>query len=269
MRRKRSEELILKKKEVFLIIGILSFLCLLSAVLFVAFYDYYPVEPRAEKVEKEAKNDTDDYETIGWIRVQGTNIDYPVIYAPGYDFDGLTSNFAWNEVKSDKLLNKVSITGHNITNLSANPKMASDDSIRFESLMSFIYLDFVEDNKFIQYTYNGKDYVYEVYAVSFPEYGDTDVFVDENLTKEEMKEYIEQSLEDSIFEFNIDVNENDKLISLITCTRLFGPFSTREIRVDARMVRDGETKVNYGVTKTSNYDEINKLMKGGENNDKA
>ena len=79
--------------------------------------------------------------------------------------------------------------------------MASDDSVRFESLMSFIYLDFVKDNKFIQYTYNGKDYVYEVYAVSFPEYGDTDVFVEENFTKEEMKEYIEQSLEDSIFKF--------------------------------------------------------------------
>ena len=112
-------------------------------------------------------------------------------------------------------------------------------------------------------------YVYEVYAVSFPEYGDTDVFVEENFTKEEMKEYIEQSLEDSIFKFNIDVNENDKLISLITCTRLFGAFSTREIRVDARMVREGETKVNYGVEKTSNYDEIDKLMKGGENNEKA
>ena len=181
----------------------------------------------------------------------------------------MTNNFAWNEVKTDEVLNKVNITGHNITNLSANPKMASDDSVRFESLMSFIYLDFVKDNKFIQYTYNGKDYVYEVYAVSFPEYGDTDVFVEENFTKEEMKEYIEQSLEDSIFKFNIDVNESDKLISLITCTRLFGAFSTREIRVDARMVREGETKVNYGVEKTSNYDEIDKLMKGGENNEKA
>ena len=55
----------------------------------------------------------------------------------------MTNNFAWNEVKTDEVLNKVNITGHNITNLSANPKMASDDSVRFESLMSFIYLDFV------------------------------------------------------------------------------------------------------------------------------
>ena len=227
------------------------------------------MEPRAEQVREEAKNDTENYETVGWIRVQGTNIDYPVIYAPGYDFVDMTNNFAWTEVKSDELLNKVSITGHNITNLSANPKMADDDSVRFESLMSFVYPEFVEENKYIQYTYNGEDYLYEVYAVSFPKHGDTDLYISSDLTEDEMSEYIEQALEDSIFEFNIDVNENDKLISLITCTRMFGVHSDREIRVDARMVRDGEKKTNYGVTKTSNYDEIEKLMKGGENNEKA
>lgn len=258
-----------RKKKVFLYIGILSFFCLLCAFFFLIFYDYYPVEPRAEQVLEEEKNDTDDYETMGWIRVQGTNIDYPVIYAPGYDFSDITKDFAWNEVKSDELLNKVNITGHNILNLSANPKMADENSRRFESLMSFVYLDFVKDNKYIQYTYQGKDYIYKVYAVSFPEHGDTDVFVRKNLTAIEMKDYINQSLEDSIFKFNIDVNENDKLISLITCTRMFGVHTDHELRVDARMIRDGELKTNYGVKKTSNYKEIAKLMKGGENNDKA
>ena len=35
-----------------------------------------------EKYSKE--NDNEHYETNGWIRVQGTNIDYPVLYAPRY-----------------------------------------------------------------------------------------------------------------------------------------------------------------------------------------
>lgn len=267
--RKRSEKLIDKKKRSFLIVGILSFLCLLGAVLFIIFYDYYPEESRVDEITKEAKNDTDKYKTTGWIRVQGTNIDYPVIYAPGYDFSDLTNNFAWNEVDSDKLLNKVTISGHNIMNLSANPKIGDDKSQRFESLMGFVYLDFVKDNKYIQYTFDGEDYMYKIYAISFPEHGDTDLFIREDLSKSEMKKYIENSLKDSIFKFDIDVNENDKLISLITCTRLFGAHSTREIRIDARMVRKGEKKMNYGVEKTSNYDEIDKLMKGGENNEKA
>lgn len=266
---KKSEILINRKKRNFFIAGILSFLCLVSAVLFIVFYDYYPAESRVDDIKNEAKNDSDKYETIGWIRVQGTNIDYPVIYAPGYDFSGLTNNFAWNEVNSDTLLNKVTVSGHNILNLSANPKIGDKNSQRFESLMGFIYLSFVKENKYIQYTFGGEDYVYKIYAVSFPEHGDTDLFISEDLSKAEMKKYIDNSLKDSIFKFDIDVNENDSLISLITCTRLFGPHSDHEIRIDARMVRDGEFKTNYDVKKTSNYDEIEKLMKGGEYNEKA
>ena len=42
------------------------------------------IESRVDKVSEYAKKDSDDYTTIGWLRVQGTNIDYPVIYAPSY-----------------------------------------------------------------------------------------------------------------------------------------------------------------------------------------
>ena len=85
--------------------------------------------------------------------------------------------------------------------------------------------------------------------------------LDRVLSKKEMKEYINQTLEDSIFKFDIDVNEDDKLLSLITCTRMFGAYSTRELRVDARLVRDGEIKTNYDVEKTDKYEEIEELMK--------
>ena len=44
---------------------------------------------------------------------------------------------------------------------------------------------------------------------------------------------------------------------------------THNFRVDARLVRDGELKTNYGVKKTDKYKEIDDIMKGGENNDKA
>ena len=109
--RKKTKLLISKKKKVFLIIGILSFLCLLAAIIFLLFYDYYPIESRVDKVSEYAKKDSDDYTTIGWLRVQGTNIDYPVIYAPSYDFSGMTHDFLWNEVKSDELLNQVTVSG--------------------------------------------------------------------------------------------------------------------------------------------------------------
>lgn len=233
-------------------------------------HDYYPVESRVSNIDEYSKEDPDEYTTVGWIRVQGTNIDYPVIYAPRYDLGYKTDNFAWNEVNSDHLLNKVSINGHNIMNLSSNPLVADKNHTRFEQLMSFVYLDFVEENKYIQYTFDGVDYIYKIFAVSFPEYGETDTFLDHDLSSSEMKDYIEQSLEDSIFEFNIDVDENDKIISLVTCTRMFqlaGEY--REFRVDARLVRENELKTNYGVKRTDKYKELDSVMKGGEYNEEA
>lgn len=267
--RKRTKKLISKKKKVFLLIGVLSFFCLLGAIFFLLIYDYFPVESRVDNMKEYAKNDTEDYTTIGWLRVQGTNIDYPVIYAPEYDFSGKTDNFLWNEVHSDKLLNQVSISGHNILNLSSNPAVADKNHRRFEQLMSFIYLDFVKENKYVQYTFNGKDYVYKIFSVSFEKRSDIPKFTREDFSKKEMKDYIQQSLEDSIFEFNIDVDENDKILSLITCTRMFGHYQNIEFRVDARLVRDGEIKTNYGVEKSGKYQEIEDIMEGGEENAKA
>ena len=148
--------LIMKKKKLFLFLGILSFLCLLVAIFFLLFYDYYPVKARTEKIETYAQNDTDDYTTIGWLRVQGTDIDYPVIYAPGYDFSGKTDNFVWNEVNSDELLNQVTISGHNILNLSKNPLVADKNHQRFEQLMSFTYFQFLILNMIIFLSLLGK-----------------------------------------------------------------------------------------------------------------
>lgn len=267
--RKKTKLLISKKKKVFLIIGILSFLCLLMAIIFLLFYDYYPVESRVDNVVEHAKNDTDDYTTIGWLRVQGTNIDYPVIYAPSYDFSGMTEDFLWNEVKSDELLNQVTVSGHNILNLSTNPLVTNENHKRFEQLMSFVYLDFVQENKYVQYTVNGKDYLYKIFSVSFPEKSDVEKFTRENLSEKEMKEYLNKSINDSIFDFDVDVNEDDKILSLVTCTRMFGHYNDIEFRVDARLVRNGELKTNYGVEKNKNYHEIEEIMKGGDDNEKA
>ena len=267
--KKGSRLIINRKKKLFLFIGILSFFCLLWAIIFILIYDYYPIETRVEKVEQYKKNDTEDYETIGWLRVQGTNIDYPVIYAPEYDFSGKTDNYVWNEVKSDKLLNQISISGHNIMNLSSNPAVANKNHKRFEQLMSFIYLDFVKENKYIQYTVNGKDYIYKIFAVSFTKRENIPKFTREDLSKKEMKKFIKQSLEDSIFEFDIDVDENDKVLSLITCTRMFGYYNNIEFKIDARLIRDKELKLNYGVKKSDKYQEIEDIMEGGENNEEA
>lgn len=83
-----------------------------------------------------------------------------------------------------------------------------------------------------------------------------------------MREYLDKSIDESIFDFDIDVNEGDKILSLVTCTRMFGHYNDIEFRVDARLVRNGELKSNYDVQKSKNYHEIEEIMKGGENDEK-
>lgn len=266
--KKRTKLLINKKKRIFIIIGLLSFLCLISAIVSILFVPFYRIESRVNSVYEYSQKDTKDYSTVGWLRVQGTNIDYPIIYAPDYDLSLKMDDFLWTEIKSDQLLNKVNVIGHNILNLSKTPLIANKNHKRFEQLMSFTYFDFVKDNKYIQYTFNGEEYLYKVFSVSYLNRDEIDLYIDENLSKEQLEKYIEQSLEDSIFKFNIDVNGNDKILSLITCTRMFDS-SKIEFKVDARLVRKNELKTNYSVEKTDKYQEIENIMKGGKENEKA
>lgn len=258
-----------KQRTVLLFVGGVALLCLVGAIFFYLMHDYYSVESRVEKMKEYAKKDTENYSTVGWLRVQGTNIDYPVIYAPGYDFSSKTDDFLWTEANEDKLLNKVSISGHNILNLSANPLVANKNHKRFEQLMSFLYYDFVKENKYIQYTFQGKEYVYKIFSVSFADFDELDLFATKDYSKKELNKYIQQSLKESFFKFDIDVNSSDKIISLDTCTRMFGSNSNKQFRVDARLVRDNELKTNYSVSKKSNYKEILDIMEGGEENEKA
>ena len=112
-------------------------------------------------------------------------------------------------------------------------------------------------------------YLYKIFSVAFSKKSNIKKFTREDLSREEMKEYLNQSLNDSIFEFDVDVDENDKILSLVTCTRMFGHYNDIEFKIDARLVRKGELKLNYGVNKTEKYHEIEKIMEGGENDEKV
>ncbi len=60
-------------------------------------------------------------------------------------------DFLWNQNKQEKFFNQVSVSGHNILNLSTTPERHLEYFTRFDDLMSFVYDDFVKDNKYIQY----------------------------------------------------------------------------------------------------------------------
>lgn len=229
----------------------------------------YRVLSRVSSLEKRQKNDLDAKKTVGWLRVQGTNIDLPILYAPDYNFAYETEDFAWTEADYSTLNNIVYISGHNIKNLSKRPLIRNKNHRRFEQLMSFSYYDFAKDNQFIQYTFNGKDYVYRIFAVTFFDGSDLDVYNKKEYSTEKMKRFLEDLKDSTLYDYNVDVNENDKIISLDTCTSMYGESNNIHFVVVGRLLRDKEKVKLNKVDKTQEYINFQTEMRGGDSDDEA
>ena len=160
------------------------------------------------------------------------------------------------------------VMGHNIMNLSSNPMITNPDHVRFEQLLSFAHYDFAKDNQYVQFTVDGKDYLFKIFSISFPESSSSSSLNGELYTDEDVKGVSQRAINDSIFDYDVDVNEKDNLITLVTCTRMFGNKS-RNFQVMARQVRSGESTGLSKVTKNDNYKVIEKRMKGAEVTDEA
>lgn len=190
----------------------------------------------------------------GWLKVEGTDIDYPVIQSSVFEPNYL---YVWKNTDSNKIEDSLEIYGHNILNVSSKPLIKEESHTGFEQLAAFIYYEVAKDNQFIQYTVGGKDYVYKIYAVTFGDINEDHTF---NSIKEK-KEYIENVKKNSLFTYNLDVDENDKLITLKTCTRMFGGEKANiQIKVEGRLERKKESRKHYKVKISKNYD---KILEGG------
>ncbi len=232
--------------------------------------DYYIVDSRVKNIAATEK--VEDYNTVGWLKVQGTNIDYPVVTsddnANPYPVD--PAGYSWVIKRDAKYDDVVNINGHNIFNLSSKPEITSKDFTRFEELMAFVYYDFSRENKYIQYTHNGKDYVYKIFAVDFVPVTDMNLFlIDEGkYTKNSIKKQLNFYKKHSLYDYDVDVSENDKIVSLTTCTRFFGEDNKYDFVVSGRLLRNDESMDDYNVVKNNdNYNKIEKIMKGDEINE--
>ena len=258
-----------KKKQkvsslILIVISIVVVIVLFVLLLFALRKPVYQIESRGRNIEKSQRKDSDGIKTVGWLRVQGTNIDYPIVYAPGISFDYLTDDFVWTEADYTTLNNIVYISGHNIKNLSNTPLIADKSHTRFEQLMSFVYPEFVEENQYIQYSIYGHDYLYKVYSVYFEDIVNLDLYNSGKYSSSELKKAVNNSLEKNIYDMNVDVNENDSFISLNTCTRLLG---NKQLVVNARLVRNNE-KINLSkVKKSKEYSKVEDVLKGGDSDE--
>ena len=225
----------------------------------------FKIEPRKKMVEEEKLNDTDEYDTVGWVRVQGTNIDYPIINITDEKFEQPVNgkSYAWTNFDKGDLKSKIDIGSHNILNLGTNPVMKDDMFVYFEELMNFIYYDFAKENQFIQLNVNGEDYIYKIFSVNFLKVFDVNKFSRSGYDDETV-EFLDMLDNGNYYNYDVDVTKDDKLISLYTCTRFFGKDLSLNFVVTGRLLRDDEKVELSNVEKTEKYDEIVQILEGGE-----
>src|SRR5699024_7120126 len=87
-------------------------------------------------------------------------------------------------------------------------------------------------------------------------------------TSSEQKRYIKKAKRESMYDIDVDVNEDDLMLTLFTCTRFYGTDTSYSFRVDARKLRDGEDKVYAKVKTNNNYEKIKERMEDGDEKDK-
>ena len=182
------------------------------------------------RVEKEEENLYDKYEDYrGWIKIDNTNINYPIVQ--GKD----------NSFYLDKDINKNYLSSGSIFMNYLNHGFNDENTVLFGHHMRnktmFAQLKkykekefFYGDNDIVIEVENGKVLKYKVFSAYVTDSKDN--YIKTNFDdKDQYKEFLEDIKNKSQYKSDIDVNENDKIITLSTCSYEFN---------DARMVVHGK-----------------------------
>ena len=182
------------------------------------------------RVEKEEENLYDKYEDYrGWIKIDNTNINYPIVQ--GKD----------NSFYLDKDINKNYLSSGSIFMNYLNHGFNDENTVLFGHHMRnktmFAQLKkykekefFYGNNDIVIEVENGKVLKYKVFSAYVTDAKDN--YIKTNFDdKARYKEFLEGIKNKSLYKSDIDVNENDKIITLSTCSYEFN---------DARMVVHGK-----------------------------
>ncbi len=265
----KKKKIKLSETSTYILVALVLLVLLFGLLISFSGKEVYKIESRKENVEEHKKNDTDEFNTVGWVRVQGTNIDYPIINIVDEDYGQPVNgeSYAWTTYDGSTVEKKIDISSHNILNLGTNPVMKDKMFIYFEELMNFVYYDFAKENQFIQLHINGEDYIYKIFSVNFLKAYDVNRFARLEFGNDELTEFTNLLEKGNLYNHDVDVNKDDKLISLYTCTRFFGGESGYNFSITGRLLRDNEKVELSTIEKTEKYDEIVELMKGGEDDE--
>ena len=227
-----------KKKYKKVIFNLIVYLILLFILVYsgIKIFKWYKDTTKSNEIAKQIKDivmikneDKEEYtidfsklkeqnnETVAWIKVNNTNIEYPVVKAQNNNF---YLNHCFDKSKNlagwifADYRNKFDGTDKNIVIYGHNMK---DDSM-FGSLKWVINDDWYnnEDNKYITLITENETQLYEVFSVYQIE--KEDYYIQTNFnTEKEFNTFAQTIKKRSKKKFNVDINNEDSILTLSTC----------------------------------------------------
>ena len=200
----------------------------------------------------------------GWIKVPNTNINYPVVIGPdnnyysnlGYYKEQSRDGVIWADSgtkfgDSSEISRNTVLYGHNWTNYSANPRIGNANDRMFAQLTAFHHLSFAQQTPYIHYSTEEESMIFKVFAVFYTE-------VDFNYITSDPEDpnflyIIQEAQRRSQFTYDVDVKTSDKILTLSTCTRAYGPSDRQRFVVMARLLREGEEITPVTITANPNH----------------
>lgn len=152
----------------------------------------------------------------GWITIENTNIDYPILQGEDNDYylsrdinkEYLKSGSIFLDYRNNNFDDKNTVIyGHSMRN-----------GTMFGQLKYFKESGALDENKYIYIlSPEGKTLKYEIFSVYTSDINDNYIETSFN-SDEEYKEFLDKICEKSLFPVNIDISTEDKILTLSTCS---------------------------------------------------
>lgn len=192
---------------------------------------------------------TVNQDIVGWVTVDGTVIDYPVLHSSTDD----PEHYLYRTYKDEySIYGSIFLeAGCEITgDIQVLYGHSMNDGSMFRSLVSFDDPAVVAASPVIEYDTTEEASQWRIVSVfktnTDPSQGEIFSYVRSGFASaEEKREYLYQVMQRSAVDTGVTVNENDDLLLLSTCSYEFDGFRTVVV---ARRVRDGETVTKINVT---------------------
>ena len=182
------------------------------------------------RIEKQEESLYDKYEDYrGWIKINNTNIDYSIVQGKDNSFY-LDKDINKNYLSSGSIFMNYLNNGFNDENTVLFGHHMRNKTM-FAQLKKYKEKEFFYgDNDIVIEVENDKVLKYKVFSAYVTDSKDN--YIKTNFDdKDQYKEFLEDIKNKSQYKSDIDVNENDKIITLSTCSYEFN---------DARMVVHGK-----------------------------